>query len=164
LSLRILIDEDAQDHTLVAHLRRAGHDLLTVNEAGLRERPDEQVLAWARTEGRIVLTRNVSDFRSLAVQVPDHAGVVLIYTGENRSRRMSRREIVAALERLEASGVQTHLRHLFDRLSVPAQQRRRAGSGNVENVVPKIVLSMPWFGLTWSKIVGSFAHVRPGEA
>jgi predicted nuclease of predicted toxin-antitoxin system len=47
LSLKLLIDEDAQDKVLVKLLRLAGHEVITVNEAGLMSQPDFIVLDYA---------------------------------------------------------------------------------------------------------------------
>jgi len=56
LSLRLLIDEDTQDARLVSMLRTEGHDVLTVNEAGLRGQADSAVLAHAARDQHVVLT------------------------------------------------------------------------------------------------------------
>ena len=37
---RLLMDEDSQSRVLVSFLRAAGHDVLTVNEAGIAGSPD----------------------------------------------------------------------------------------------------------------------------
>jgi predicted nuclease of predicted toxin-antitoxin system len=68
LSLKLLIDEDAQDKVLVKLLRQAGHEVITVNQAGLMSQPDFIVLDYARNADRILLTLNCRDFQSL------HAG------------------------------------------------------------------------------------------
>lgn len=64
---------------VVAELRRLGHDVLTVQEAGhaLQAIPDEEVLAFAKTEGRILVTLNRKHFVRLHAAAPDHAGIVL---------------------------------------------------------------------------------------
>jgi predicted nuclease of predicted toxin-antitoxin system len=56
LSLKLLIDEDAQDKVLVKLLRQAGHEVITVNQAGLMSQPDFIVLDYARNADRILLT------------------------------------------------------------------------------------------------------------
>ena len=60
-------------------LRRLGHDVLTVQEAGNAGRavPDEQVLAFAREQRRAVVTLNRKHFIRLHEQHPDHAGIVV---------------------------------------------------------------------------------------
>ena len=75
MSLRLLVDEDTLAKALVGRLRKAGHDVLTVHEAGLTAEPDDRVLEHARRENRFLLTRN---WRSFALSMP-----------RNRTRRAS---------------------------------------------------------------------------
>jgi hypothetical protein len=55
LSLRLLVDEDSQAKRFVNLLKQAGHDVITVNEAGLMSKPDSVVLDYARQEGLTLL-------------------------------------------------------------------------------------------------------------
>lgn len=59
-------------------LRRLGHDVLTIQEAGNSGRaiPDEQVLAFAKAQQRVVVTLNRKHFWRLHQERPDHAGIV----------------------------------------------------------------------------------------
>ncbi|HEX6862646.1 MAG TPA: DUF5615 family PIN-like protein [Thermoanaerobaculia bacterium] len=59
-------------------LRRLGHDVLTVQEAGNAGRavPDDQVLAYAVEQQRAVVTLNRKHFLRLHQERPDHAGIV----------------------------------------------------------------------------------------
>lgn len=59
-------------------LRRLGHDVLTVQEAGNAGQavPDEQVLAFAKAQHRVVVTLNRKHFWRLHQEQPDHAGIV----------------------------------------------------------------------------------------
>jgi predicted nuclease of predicted toxin-antitoxin system len=65
LSLRLLVDEDTQARRLISMLREAGHEVVTVPEAGLGAESDDRVLEYARQERRIVLTRNCGEFHDL---------------------------------------------------------------------------------------------------
>jgi hypothetical protein len=60
-------------------LRRRGHDVLTVQEAGHAQKaiPDEEVLAFAKAERRILVTLNRKHFIRLHLAVSDHAGIVV---------------------------------------------------------------------------------------
>lgn len=64
---------------VVEELRRLGHDVLTVVEAGKGDLAisDEEVLAFAASTGRVVLTLNRKHFIRLHNQQPDHAGIVV---------------------------------------------------------------------------------------
>ena len=63
----------------VEELRRLGHDVLTVLEAGKANQSitDEDVLAFAKVNNRAVLTLNRKHFIRLHQQVPEHAGIIV---------------------------------------------------------------------------------------
>jgi hypothetical protein len=75
---RLYADEDF-DYPVVEELRRLGHDVLTVQEAGQANQrtPDEDVLAFAISQGRAVLTFNRRHFIRLHRKVQTHAGIVV---------------------------------------------------------------------------------------
>jgi hypothetical protein len=60
-------------------LRRLGHDILTVQEAGNSGQalPDEQVLDFARDQQRAVVTLNRKHFIRLHQERPDHSGIIV---------------------------------------------------------------------------------------
>jgi len=62
----------------VEELRRLGHDVLTVQESGKAGQAmrDEAVLAFATSEGRVLLPLNRRHFVRLHSQKGDHAGIV----------------------------------------------------------------------------------------
>jgi hypothetical protein len=64
---------------VVEELRRLGHDVLTVLEAGKAEQsiPDDQVLAFAISLGRAVLTLNRKHFVQLHQTNPAHSGIIV---------------------------------------------------------------------------------------
>ncbi len=64
---------------VVEALRRLGHDVLTVLEAGQANQriEDRDVLAFAGAAGRAVLTINRRDFIRLHRQQPAHHGIVV---------------------------------------------------------------------------------------
>ena len=63
----------------VEELRRLGHDVLTIQETGKagRSTPDEEVLAFAKADDRILLTLNRKHFVRLHREQPNHAGVIV---------------------------------------------------------------------------------------
>ncbi len=105
MSLRLLIDEDSQAKPLVNLLRKAGHDVITVNEAGLSGKIDSLVFDYARGSNRVLLTHNCDDFKALHQENPNHPGILAIYQNDDRSKKMSRQAIVKALSNLEAANV-----------------------------------------------------------
>ena len=102
--LRLLIDEDTQDARLVLMLRTEGHDVVTVNEAGLRGQSDSAVLAHAAQDQRAVLTLDCRDFLGLHEASNAHSGIIAIYQSGELRKNMTFAEIVAALANLTASG------------------------------------------------------------
>jgi len=64
---------------VVAELRRRGHDVLTVQEAGNAGQalPDEAVLAFAAREDRALVTLNRKHFLRLHAQDSNHPGIVV---------------------------------------------------------------------------------------
>jgi predicted nuclease of predicted toxin-antitoxin system len=67
VTIRLLADENFKT-AIVAGLRRVaeGVDLVRVQDVGLRKADDPTILAWAATEGRILLTHDIRT-------IPDHA-------------------------------------------------------------------------------------------
>ncbi len=73
-------------------LRTLGHDVLTVQEAGNAGRgiPDPEVLAFAVSNERAVLTMNRFDFIRLRCLEPDHAGIIVCTEDRNLERLAKR--------------------------------------------------------------------------
>jgi len=76
-------DEDF-DHEVVEALRRLGHDVVTVQEAGRCGGDDPQVLADATVDGRAVLTHNRWDFERLHRKNRNHAGIISCTRDEDK--------------------------------------------------------------------------------
>ena len=64
---------------VVLELRRLGHDALTIMDTGKAGQAvaDNEVLAFATAEGRVLLTLNRKHFIRLHNEHPDHAGIVV---------------------------------------------------------------------------------------
>jgi Domain of unknown function (DUF5615) len=75
---RLYADEQFPRETVFA-LRNLGHDVLTVQEAGKANQriPDDEVLAFATSNQRAVVTLNRYDFIRLHSQQPKHAGIIV---------------------------------------------------------------------------------------
>jgi predicted nuclease of predicted toxin-antitoxin system len=103
LSLRLLIDEDSQAKLLINLLRKAGHDVFTVNEAKLTSEPDDVVFNYAIKEKYILLTHNCDDFKALHMANPYHSGILAVYRSANSSKNMDRKDILRAIANLETA-------------------------------------------------------------
>lgn len=83
-SIRLYLDEDIINRRLVRELRSRELDVLTANEAGLVQVPDQEHLNYATSQNRVVFTFNTRDFGALHAEYVStachHAGVVLTWT------------------------------------------------------------------------------------
>ena len=102
--MRLMLDEDSQGYTLIRRLRQTGHDVLTVNEAGLRASPDVLVFETAVATKRAILTRNIQDFRYLHKSIPQHSGILAIHQYDDSSSNMLDEDIARAIANIDASG------------------------------------------------------------
>src|SRR5690242_12133615 len=102
--MRLLLDEDSQGRLPARLLREAGHDVRTVGDAQLEAHTDAEVLADAKREGRVLLTRNVKDFRTLHEADARHPGILAEHQDRDPTKNMSSAEIVRAIDNIESSG------------------------------------------------------------
>jgi predicted nuclease of predicted toxin-antitoxin system len=75
--MKFLADECVYRIT-VQMLRAYGHDVLTVQEAGFAGKSDDEVLAHAVAEGRILLTNDMHFSNTLLFPTERHLGVVVL--------------------------------------------------------------------------------------
>jgi predicted nuclease of predicted toxin-antitoxin system len=85
---------------VVLALRRLGHDVLTMldTDRANKRTTDAEVLRFARSEDRAVLTLNRKHFIRLHHQQPDHAGIVVCTVDDQFAQQALR--IHAALEKI----------------------------------------------------------------
>jgi predicted nuclease of predicted toxin-antitoxin system len=82
--MRLLLDAHVSGPSVGGQLSDRGHDVRALDqEAELEGLNDEDVLALASEDGRILVTHNVADFpeimREWAAGGRSHAGVILVY-------------------------------------------------------------------------------------
>jgi len=96
-------------------LRGMGHDILTVQEAGKAGLgiPDPEVLAFAISEERVVLTLNRYDFIRLHRLQTDHDGIIVCTEDQDFERLATRIN--------EAISTEETLRGKLIRVNRPAQ-------------------------------------------
>ncbi|MBI2947768.1 MAG: DUF5615 family PIN-like protein [Verrucomicrobia bacterium] len=79
--LKLHLDEDADAHALLNGLRHRGWDVTSSRERGLLQYSDEEQLAWACEEERVIYTYNASDFCRLHSEFlrtgRHHAGIII---------------------------------------------------------------------------------------
>jgi predicted nuclease of predicted toxin-antitoxin system len=107
LGLKLLVDEDSQGKLLVNQLKKAGHNIHTVNDVDLRSASDIAVFAYAINHNYVMLTHNCIDFSELAEQIlqqgKHHSGLLLIYKDNNPTKDISVAAIIKALKNLQNS-------------------------------------------------------------
>ena len=96
--VHLYMDEDSMDAHLVRALRARHVDVVTSEEAGMRERTDEEQLAYATAQGRVIYSFNVGHFSQLHADYLSkrqrHTGIVLApqqrYSVGEQMRRLLR--------------------------------------------------------------------------
>jgi predicted nuclease of predicted toxin-antitoxin system len=104
MDLPLLLDEMFSD-VIAQQLRTKGHDVTSVvGQPALAGLPDDQVLAYATAEGRILVTANIKDFMPLDGRYraagQAHPGLILVSTKTFPQSRGFTTAITAALETL----------------------------------------------------------------
>jgi predicted nuclease of predicted toxin-antitoxin system len=76
--IKLYADENFE-FPVVRRLREKGYDVLTTREAGKDNQriPDEDVLDFAISQNRAVITLNYNHFKNLHKQVKSHSGIVI---------------------------------------------------------------------------------------
>ena len=77
MTIRLYFDEDTMDKALVAALRARGVNVLTAHEANMIERKDDEHLAFATAEGRVLYSFNVGDYCRIDARGQRHAGLIV---------------------------------------------------------------------------------------
>ena len=90
-------------------LRRRGVEALTVQEAGLRSATDEEQLAFALAQGRVIFTQD-ADFPRLHAAGVHHAGIV--YASQQTPIGAVIRGLMLIVEVLEPDDMMDHLEYL----------------------------------------------------
>ena len=73
------------DEDFVEALKARNVDVLTVADAGMLHRSDEEQLDWAKQNGRVIFSFNTRDFyrlhTTLVSKGSSHAGIILALMG-----------------------------------------------------------------------------------
>jgi hypothetical protein len=120
VTVGLLLDEMLSGD-IAAQLRAKGHDVAAaVEDPALVGTPDEELLGYAASNGRLLVTANVRDFAAIhaswSSRGHSHAGLIYIVNRVFPSDRSFVGAIVTALDemiaagRLPADGAETYLR------------------------------------------------------
>jgi hypothetical protein len=113
--VRLYVDEDASERSVVDGLMRAGIDVLTAEAAGNLGVADHLQLQYAASDGRAIYTLNAGDFARLHTGYlttgREHAGVIVIprqrYGVGEKLRRL-----LNLINAVEAENLRNQLRFL----------------------------------------------------
>lgn len=115
--MKFLLDENA-DRRLVPYLQDVGHDVTTVGEDYPASIRDQEVLALATKEQRILITNDRSDFGELIFRRHQpHCGVILF--------RFKLEETNIALKKQQLHTVLTQYAHKLQQFIVLTPQQIR---------------------------------------
>lgn len=64
------------------------------------------MLAYARAQDRVLLTRNAGDFRDLHEVDCNHPGILAVFQGSDPAKNMSYAGIVSSVGNLERAGLE----------------------------------------------------------
>jgi hypothetical protein len=96
-SPKLHLDEHVS-HRLAGQLRQYGFDVTSVLEAGMVEAEDEQLLAYAASQQRAVVTFNHKDFALLHGEYAAEGGALGDYPFDGGAARCDTPPFVAAVE------------------------------------------------------------------
>ena len=115
MNLRFYFDEDSMSRSLVEALRQRNVDVATAYEMGMVPTIDEQHLAFATSENRVLYSANVKDFFALhtrwLTQGRAHAGIV-VAKQQQFSIGGQRNRLLNLMHSLQAAEMQDRLEFL----------------------------------------------------
>jgi len=108
--MRLYIDDDSIDPSLIRLLYRDGHGVQVPADVGLAGSSDQAHLAHGIRDRRAILTRNFADFQDLHDLVVSaargqHCGILVVLFNNNPRNRMSSGDTARAVRNLENAGI-----------------------------------------------------------
>ncbi len=115
--VRLYFDVDSMERAVLIGLRARGVDAATALEAGMTQATDEEQLEFARSQGRVLFSFNISHFCRRHSEYPSHghshAGIIVApqkrYSVGERIRRL-----LSLLAAKTAEEMQNRLEFLSD--------------------------------------------------
>jgi hypothetical protein len=107
--MKLYVDDDMAKASLVARMRRAGHQVVLPNDVGLSGAWDPLHLLHAVRHELVLLSKNHDDFRDLHLLVQaatgHHSGIGIVRADNDPRKDMTDNDIVRALEKLDTANV-----------------------------------------------------------
>lgn len=79
--MKLLLDENISPKVAIALASQDGIDACAIRDRGLLGATDTEVLEYAYSQDRILVTANIADFLKLARAREIHAGIILLADG-----------------------------------------------------------------------------------
>lgn len=112
MPIRLYVDEDAMAGILVKGLRARGIDVVTVLEAEMTGRADDEQLEYASEQKRALYTFNVGDFcrlhKEYLSQGMSHSGIIVVYRKRYAVGEQIRR-LSELIHTMPAEGMESNL-------------------------------------------------------
>lgn len=103
--MKLYLDDDSVAAVIVAHLRKAGHDVVIPADLGMSGKRDPEHLLRSTQDGRAILTMNYKDFEPLHYLVIGcsgvHRGIILIRRDNDPRKNLTNKGIVSAIAKVE---------------------------------------------------------------
>lgn len=107
--MNLYLDDDCAKGTLVARLRKAGHQVEVPADASLTSAADPSHFLYAVENKFVLVTKNHDDFRVLHLLIQatrgQHTGIFAIRCDNDPTRDMKDADVIRAIRNLEQSGV-----------------------------------------------------------
>lgn|SRR5487761_1230615 len=107
--MNLYLDDDMVKASLLARLRRAGHQVVVPNDAGLSGIWDPRHLLHAAQHDLVLVSKNHDDFRDLHLLVQAtngrHSGIAIVRADNDPHRDMTDGDIARAVDNLERANV-----------------------------------------------------------
>jgi predicted nuclease of predicted toxin-antitoxin system len=107
--MRLYLDDNILDKRLASLLQKAGHQVLLSNQMGMAGRSDPRHLELTIQQNLVLLTCDHDDFVDLHELIRasggTHSGILTVRFDNDPKRDMKPRAIVAAIRKLETSGI-----------------------------------------------------------
>ncbi len=118
MTIAYYCDEDIMRKRLIGALRSRGLDVVSPSEVGMVHHPDEEHLAFATQQGRVLYSFNVGDFCRLHDQWlqlgKSHAGIMLAHQWQRYSIGTQLRGLIRLTAQRTEAEMQNQLEFLSD--------------------------------------------------
>ena len=103
MALNLALDDCANSDLLADLLRQAGHTVVRPTEVGTSGVDDDVHLAYAKSHGLVLITKDPDDFHLLHNLDQNHPGIFGVFQDNDVTRDMTQADIVLVIAKIEAA-------------------------------------------------------------